>query len=61
MEIRTGDYVFADRDGIVIIPEGQVEEVVAQTEQVLRTESLVRKAILEGVDPQKAYLKHGKF
>ena len=61
VEIRTGDYVFADRDGIVIIPEGQVEEVVAQTELVLRTESLVRKAILEGVDPQKAYLKHGKF
>ena len=42
------------RCGIVIIPEKKVEEVVAQTEQVLRTESLVRKAILEGVDPQEA-------
>ncbi|MDC0936389.1 hypothetical protein OAS39_08885 [Pirellulales bacterium] len=61
VEIRTGDYVSADRDGIVVIPEAQVEEVVSKTAQVLRTESLVRKAILEGVDPTEAYLQHGKF
>lgn len=59
--IETGDYVIADRDGIVIIPQAIVEEVVDKTEEVLQTESLVRKAILEGVDPQEAYLKYGKF
>jgi len=59
--IETGDYVMADRDGIVIIPQAIVEEVVEKTEEVLQTESLVRKAILEGVDPQEAYLKYGKF
>ena len=59
--IRTGDYVLADRDGVVIIPVEIVGEVVTQTEAVLRTESLVRKAIREGVDPQEAYLKYGKF
>ncbi len=61
VEIETGDYVMADRDGIVIIPKAIAEEVVKQTEAVLQTESLVRKAILEGVDPQEAYLKYGKF
>jgi len=59
--IHTGDYVMADRDGIVIIPGQIAEEVVRQTEEVLRTESLVRKAILQGVDPVEAYLKYGKF
>ncbi len=59
--IRSGDYVMADRDGIVIIPEEIVEEVVAEVEVVLKTESLVRKAIMEGMDPQEAYLKYGKF
>ena len=59
--IHTGDYVMADRDGIVIIPGKIAEEVIEKTEEVLRTESLVRKAILEGVDPQEAYLKYGKF
>lgn len=61
VEIATGDYVMADHDGIVIIPQSIAEVVVSQTEDVLKTESLVRKAILEGVDPQEAYLKYGKF
>jgi regulator of RNase E activity RraA len=59
--IRTGDYVLADRDGAVIIPSSLAAGVVEQTESVIQTESLVRKAILEGVDPQEAYLKYGKF
>jgi regulator of RNase E activity RraA len=59
--IRTGDWVLADRDGIVVIPAAAAEEAVARTEAVLRTENLVRKAILQGVDPQEAYLKFGKF
>lgn len=59
--ICSGDYVMADRDGIVIIPEKIAEDAVAKTEEVLKTESKVRKAILEGVDPQEAYLTYGKF
>ena len=59
--IHTGDYVLGDRDGIVIIPGAIIEEVVQQTEEVLRTENLVRKAILQGVDPVAAYLQYGKF
>ena len=61
VEIRTGDFVIADFDGVVIIPSELVIEVVNRTEEVLRTESLVRKAILAGEDPQQAYLKYGKF
>jgi 4-hydroxy-4-methyl-2-oxoglutarate aldolase len=59
--IHTGDYVLGDRDGIVIIPGAIAEEVVEQTEEVLRTENLVRKAILQGADPVAAYLRYGKF
>jgi 4-hydroxy-4-methyl-2-oxoglutarate aldolase len=61
VKIRTGDYVMADFDGVVIIPGDLVEEVASSVEAVLQTESLVRKAILEGVDPKDAYLKYGKF
>jgi 4-hydroxy-4-methyl-2-oxoglutarate aldolase len=59
--VRTGDYALADRDGIVVIPAAIASEVVEQTEEVLRTENLVRKAILQGVDPVVAYLQYGKF
>lgn len=61
IKILTGDYVLADRDGVVIIPQMIIEKVVVATEEVLRTENLVRKAILEGIDPVDAYLKYGKF
>ena len=59
--IRTGDWLLGDRDGVVIIPGDIAADVVTRTEQVLRQENSVRTAILEGVDPQQAYLRFGKF
>ena len=59
--IRTGDYVMADRDGAVIIPQEIIAEVTERVEQVLQTENKVRTSILEGVDPVDAYLKYRKF
>lgn len=61
VKIRTGDYVLGDRDGIVVIPAEIIEQVVEETEKVLNTENLVRKSIVNGVDPVEAYLKYGKF
>ena len=59
--INNGDYVFGDIDGVVVIPRERVEDTVARVEQVVNTENLVRKAILEGVDPKEAYLRYGLF
>jgi len=59
--LSSGDYLLADRDGVVVIPAKVVEEAVTKTEQVLQTENKVRTAILAGMDPQEAYLKFGKF
>lgn len=61
VQVEPGDYVMADRDGVVVIPEEVLEETVEKTEQVIRTESKVRKAIRGGADPQEAYLEHGTF
>lgn len=59
--VLTGDWLIADRDGVVVIPEKIVNDVVAKTESVLQQENKVRTAILSGMDPQEAYLKYGKF
>ena len=61
MRINPGDYLLADRDGIVIVPRARAEEIVAAAEAAIGTENQIRKAILEGVDPQEAYLRYGKF
>ncbi len=59
--ISTGDWLLADRDGVVIIPGAIAADVVAETEAVLQQENKVRTAILSGMDPRDAYLKFGKF
>ena len=59
--IESGDYAFADRDGVVIIPAAIAEQAVTHAEKMMQTENLVRKAILDGMDPKQAYLKYGKF
>jgi len=61
VRIATGDWVVADIDGVVIIPEALAEAVVGKVEDVMRQENLVRKAILDGMAPKDAYLRFGKF
>lgn len=61
VDIHPGDWVLADRDGIVIVPGDHIDAVLDAAEQAIATENLVRKAILEGVDPREAYRRYGKF
>jgi 4-hydroxy-4-methyl-2-oxoglutarate aldolase len=59
--IAPGDYMVGDRDGLIRVPAARVADVIEAAEKAIQTENLVRKAILAGVDPQEAYLRHGKF
>jgi regulator of RNase E activity RraA len=46
---------------VVVIPRDLVEEVVTRTEEVVATESDMRRALVSGMDPVEAYHKYGKF
>ncbi len=59
--VATGDYVLGDRDGVVIIPQALAADVVTRTEEVVATESEMRRALIGGMDPVEAYNKYGKF
>lgn len=59
--VRPGDWLHGDRDGMVCIPGEILDEVLEKSRAAMQTESKVRKAILEGMDPRDAYLKFGKF
>ena len=61
VEINGGDYVLADIDGVVIIPEKIAEEIITAVEVCMQTENKVRTAILDGMAPDEAYLEFGKF
>jgi len=59
--VATGDYVLGDRDGVVVIPAAIAAEVIARTEDVVATESDMRRALIDGMDPVAAYNEYGKF
>jgi regulator of RNase E activity RraA len=59
--ITSGDYLLGDRDGVVIVPAALVEDAIARTEEVVATESDMRKALIAGMDPVAAYQRYGKF
>ena len=59
--INSGDYLIADIDGIAIIPEKHITDILEKSEALINTESDMRKEIRNGMDPQEAYLKYGAF
>ena len=59
--VRRGDFIVGDKDGVLVVPREITLQVLEKSEEVVDTENLVRKAILEGGDPQEAYLRYGKF
>ena len=61
VDIATGDYLIADRDGAVVVPREHAETVVERAEAAVAAENKVRGAILSGMDPRDAYSVFGKF
>ena len=61
VKIVTGDYLIADEDGIVIIPNNIIDKIIIRAKNDLNSENKMREAILNGADPKEAYLKYGKF
>jgi regulator of RNase E activity RraA len=62
VKIRSGDLIFGDRDGVLVIPDEVAVEVINRVVDVIQTENKVRTGIVEkGMSPKDAYLKYGKF
>ena len=59
--IATGDFLLGDRDGVVAIPRRVVDDVLTRTEEVVATESEMRRALIGGMDSVEAYRRYGKF
>jgi len=59
--VRSGDYVLADQDGVVVLPEPLAAEAIARTEEVSGTETAMRQALLSDMDPVEALNRFGKF
>jgi 4-hydroxy-4-methyl-2-oxoglutarate aldolase len=61
VRVGRGDWIVADRDGIVVIPRGVVEDVITAAEEKAATENEIRKAVRAGTTPLDAYQRYGTF
>ena len=57
--VTPGDLVFGDVDGVVIIPQELVEEVISRALEKARGEKVVRQAIEGGLSSTEAFKKYG--
>ena len=57
--VHPGDLVFGDRDGVLVIPQELVEDVVTRALAKARTEKLVRQEIERGMLCTEAFAKYG--
>ena len=59
--IHTGDWVFGDVDGVVVIPAGAVEDVLAESEAKVANEELMRQDLTRGMSVTEAFERHGEM
>ncbi len=57
--VRPGDLVFADYDGIVVIPQAVESEVLQLAKEKVGKESLTRQGLLEGRSLREVYDTYG--
>ncbi|MDX1746156.1 MAG: hypothetical protein R3324_09485, partial [Halobacteriales archaeon] len=61
VEIRPGDILIGDVDGVACVPRDIAEEVLEAAEEMVDTEDEVRELVRDGVKPLDAFEQLGKF
>lgn len=56
--VNPGDIIYADRDGIAVIPQEIVDEVIERTLHKLSMEDIVRKELASGMGATEVYAKY---
>lgn len=59
VRVCPGDLVFADADGVVVVPQDLAAEVIARASEKARGESTVRAELKAGARVVDAFRKHG--
>lgn len=57
--VHPGDLVFADYDGIVVIPQGEVQQVLKLAQEKMEKENHTRQELLKGKTLREVYDKYG--
>jgi 4-hydroxy-4-methyl-2-oxoglutarate aldolase len=61
VRVARGDWVVADEDGCVVVPQELAADVLEEAEAMAATENEIRAAVRDGVTPLEAYERFGTF
>ena len=59
VDVKSGDLVFGDVDGVLVIPKENVELVLEKAFQKVSDENMVREKIVSGESLEKIFADHG--
>jgi 4-hydroxy-4-methyl-2-oxoglutarate aldolase len=57
--VRSGDIVFGDADGVVVIPSERAEEVIAKAQDKAKGEDTTRDELRQGKLLAEVFAQHG--
>lgn len=57
--VKKGDYIFGDLDGVVVIPQDNLVEVLTKASEKVRREDNVREELRSGVSVYDVFAKYG--
>ncbi len=61
LRVDSGDWIFGDMDGVVVIPAARVEDVLQKAEEIGGIEDEIRDQIRNGADVRKVFEKYGRL
>jgi regulator of RNase E activity RraA len=59
--LAPGDYVLGDVDGVLVVPQAAIDEVIARAASVREREDIVRQALDEGGSIRELFEQHRVF
>lgn len=59
--VDPGDFIVADQNGVVVIPQSMVETVIASAEHIVQVEQAIVADVRAGVDLAEARRRHNYF
>ena len=59
VKCKNGDYIIADFDGVVIIPQEAIDETLTKSVEKVSGENRVRQEILDGASMTDVFAKYG--